>query len=101
MPEDKTRACIERAWNAGMTLSQANRFMESKGCADKQLLIRRWRELKLSYGCACICSEKVADPAPAELSQLVQRGMTYGEWKGITGPGAMLRSILADRKSAN
>lgn len=84
-----------------MTLSQANRFMESKGCADKQLLIHRWRELKLSLGCACIGTDKKPkDPTPAELSQLVQGGMTYGDWKGITGPGAMLRAILADRKSA-
>ena len=32
-----------------------------------------------------------------ELNQLVQGNMTYGDWKGITGPGAQLREMLKNR----
>jgi hypothetical protein len=82
-----------------MTLSQAHRFMQTHGCADKDLLIRRWRELKLSLGVACIPKPTRA-PTSAELDQLVGFGMTYGEWKGTTGRGALLRKILAEDRSA-
>lgn len=38
---------------------------------------------------------------PKENEQLIGQGtMTYGDWKGVTGPGAQFKEILAAQKKS-
>ena len=103
---------IRRCWQAGLTLSQASKRLKSRGFHDTALLIKEWRIMKKVFGCASANVSYVngyGPPVPpkpfgterkyseAELNQLVTApmyGSTYGNWLGITGPGALLRKII-------
>lgn len=100
---------IRRCWQAGLTLSQASKRLKQRGFYDTVLLIKEWRIMKKVFGCASANVSYVngycpptAKPAKrqydaAELNQLVTApmyGSTYGNWLGITGPGARLKEII-------
>ena len=78
-------------------------------------LIREWREMRKLFGCASlpwtylhgltatVRSRAFEGPSAQELNaptgSILAGGRTYGEWKGITGPGKQLRDILRAKKS--
>ena len=95
---------IDRWWNAGLTLSETHKRMNERGFEhDVQELIRGWRARKKEFGCACVVRHKPRPISDAEASQLVGPRMygdgTYGDWKGITGPGKQLRDLLAAERA--
>lgn len=106
-------AAIRRCWNAGMTLSRASKFLKQHGIDDTKLLIAEWRQMKKLFGCRCAPlsyvnnwsnSNQTQKPTESELSAPVSPyGLygngTYGDWKGITGPGALLKQILEKEKN--
>ena len=83
------RKQIEHAWNNGLTLSQAAKRLTG---IETKALIAVWRELKRKHGCSCI-SKPSREPTERELQQDVG-GMTYGDWKGTTGPGKLPRDTI-------
>lgn len=104
---------IDHAWNAGLTLRKAFTFVQHKfPDVTKQQLIAGWRARKKEFGCACVRRptrrmydaeerEAAANATPVTLRMYGGSG-TYGDWKGITGPGAMLRQMLeAERQKAD
>jgi len=80
---------IEHAWNNGLILSKAAKRLSG---IETRKLITVWRELKRKYGCSCV-SKPSREPTERELQQDVG-GTTYGDWKGLTGPGKKLRETL-------
>lgn len=104
---------IRRGWQAGMTLSQSFRRAASRvGMTDTGKAINEWRKMKRLFGCGSARIDYVngwhyrapQPPTEAELNAIVgpaiyggsKRGLTYGEWAGITGPGKRLREIIAN-----
>jgi hypothetical protein len=99
---------IRRCWNAGMTLSQASKFLQQHGVNDTKLLIAEWRQMKKLFGCRSVpfsylknTPERSQQPTAQELAQKVSPvGLygngSYGDWKGLTGPGALLKTILKE-----
>ena len=78
----------QAAWNSGMDDKEA----EARGFKRDFIAFRE------KYGCACIPLSDVLrrrPPTEKELNTLVGQGkMTYGQWKGITGPGQQLREMV-------
>lgn len=76
---------IIREWNSGSTLSEAVHYLESRHGISRSQVIPFWRKL-YKQGCGCVKfrprAETNTDPA-------------YLAWKGITGPGKLLKDILA------
>ncbi len=104
---DKETFFIRRAWNSGMTLSKAAKYMRNFGFANVDLWISEWRIMKKKFRHASLSWEylygypekpsRLHVPSERELASIVgPGGMTYGDWKGITGPGKQLRDILAN-----
>lgn len=107
---DKMTLKIRKCWQAGDTLSKAYKYLNKRfGFTDKQLLIKEWRIMKKRFGCASLpmwylCGLK-QEPRPKEmsskeLSSYVGSGLTYGQWKGITGAGAKIKSMLDKTKES-
>lgn len=99
---------IRRCWQCGLTLSKTYRRLKTRyGYNNKEKLIKEWREMKRLFGCASLPHDYlhgyVAVPkepptqqelnAPVTLPAYGGNG-TYGDWAGITGPGAKLRKML-------
>lgn len=78
---------IIREWNSGSTLSEAVQRLESWHNIPRSQIIPFWRKL-YKQGCGCVkfrpSPERNTDPA-------------YLAWKGITGPGKLLKDILANQ----
>ncbi len=104
---------IRRAWNAGLTLSEAFKYLHQRyGFNDKRELIAEWQDIKRRVGCATLPVSYVegwkssglhSKPSASELAALVSPpGMfgngTYGDWLGVTGPGALLREIINNQQ---
>ena len=92
---------LDHAWNAGLRLREVPTFMARFGFGSDMIpqMVVGWRERKREFGCACVKRYKPKPHTSAELSQYVtvpMYGSTYGSWLGVTGPGALLRKILAD-----
>jgi hypothetical protein len=92
---NKFQQAIDNAWNAGLTLSQANRLLSRRFTYEVSDLVKEWRARKKEFRCACIRRRKPKPPTAQELSALVGNGMTYGDWLGATGPGKQLRDTLS------
>lgn len=97
--------------NAGDTLSQASKKLKRRGFTDTTLLISEWRKMIKLFGCRSVplwYIEGWNKPGPItysddELAQYVTSPRlfgdgTYGGWKGITGPGKLLKDLLARDK---
>ena len=71
-------------------------------------MIDGWRARKKEFGCACVKRDYGYHPGDAErearanatyvTSPMFGGIGTYADWKGITGPGKLLREILASEK---
>lgn len=94
---------VRMFWNNGLTLSQAWKRMQIKRPgASLQTLIAEWRRLKRLFGCKSLPLPYLygyipKPPIAQELSAVVGKlsgGHTYGDWRGVTGPGKRLREIL-------
>lgn len=89
---------LDHAWNAGLFLREVPAFMARFGFVDcNRQIIAGWRERKRAFGCACVKRHKPRPYTEEELSQLVtvpMYGSTYGNWLGVTGPGALLKKLL-------
>jgi len=100
----KFEEAIDGTWNAGMRLSQAHKFLQRRGHVyEVRELIAQWRARKKEFGCACVKRYYPGSPTEEELKTLVGGSLygngTYGDWAGITGPGAQLRAILAAERA--
>lgn len=100
---DKELLAARGAFQAGLTLSEAYRFISKRGFTDKAKLIDEWRKMKKLFGHGSARLDYVngwryaPKPAPtqAQLDTFVSPLCgSYGNWKGITGPGKLLREIL-------
>jgi hypothetical protein len=102
----KIRGC----WNAGDTLSEAFQSLHKRfGFENKRVLINEWKKLKKKWGCKSIPVPFLIEVEPnlrrwnslteSKLNADVGGGMTYGAWKGITGPGKLLKDILEQEKT--
>ena len=81
----------QAAWNSGMSDEKA----KAEGFEQEFIALEK------KYGCASIplCDLPTKrEPTEAELKCEVSRGVTYGDWKGITGPGKQLREMCAQPK---
>lgn len=100
MPEDWL---IDRCWEGPYTLSQAAKRLRDHGYGTDKL-VREWRRRFRQHG-----SRLYPKPAPPrtytkkELEQPMGNGRygvyTYGDWLGVTGPGKLLRDILAQERT--
>jgi hypothetical protein len=113
--KDTEIIAIRKSWNAGLNLSETFKRLQARyGFDNKAKLIAEWRELKRLFGCKSAPASYVngwygpnIKPAPlseSELNQIVtvsMYGSTYGNWKGSTGPGALLRKILSEERKEN
>lgn len=103
---------IRRCRPNGLTLSQAAKRMKKKrfDFENNAKLIAQWREMKRLFGCGSLsCSymngyrqQAKQPPTQQELNTPVgpfSGGLTYGDWKGITDPGKMLRDMLSIERS--
>ena len=120
---------IRRCWQNGLTLSQASKRLKARYGSDSRLksttswdqknwfvfennmkLIAEWRKMKRLFGCGSLPHSYLLGyrpvvsqvPTQQELNTHVgpmAGGGTYGEWKGITGPGKSLRELLKADKS--
>lgn len=98
---------IRRGWQAGLTLSQSFRCANKRhGMTDKAKAIAEWRKMKRLFGCGSARLDYVngrryfppKPPSEAELNAPISNmfgGQTYGEWKGLTGPGKQLKELCA------
>lgn len=95
---------IRRCWNCGLRLKEAyKRLNERHGFTDKAMLVKEWRLMKKNFGSGCVpiwyfTSDKkpVRKVSQKELDAVIDgSGTTYGQWKGITGPGKQLREAIA------
>jgi hypothetical protein len=94
---------IRRCWQNGLTLSQAWERMSSRyKFTDKQKLVSEWKKMKKIFGCASLSfsylqgtyGQKATSPTAQELNRNTGMFGSYGDWKGITGPGKQLRESL-------
>lgn len=101
---NEMRKRIRESWNAGLTLSQTfKRLSERCGFTNKGFLISEWREMKRKFGCSCVPFYYLIgrnhplppiQPSQAELDAWVSPLCgSYANWKGISGPGKMLREL--------
>lgn len=100
---------IRHLWQAGLTLSETFKLMNKKGFNNKPKLIAEWQKMKKLFGCRSATLDYVEGYSndnkvrpitysEAELNQKISNiagGCTYGEWKGITGPGKLLKDIIS------
>lgn len=96
---------IMRSWNGGWEKDRVRAELKRRyGEGHDQLLEQTWSGLEAELGDACIpvtrgktpedyLRKLEAETCPMRRGQL----KAYLDWKGITGPGAQLRSILADQ----
>jgi hypothetical protein len=98
---------IRLCWQNGLTLSQAAKRLKNRwGFENIPMLIKEWREMKRRFGC---CSLPLGylngwnkpRRSPEQDAEILNQavtipmfGTTYGNWKGITGPGKQLREML-------
>ena len=80
---------VMNAWNAGLTKDE----MVSKVGSEAAAL---YDELEQKYGCACIPIHILHDftPTPDTDPDLLA-------WRGITGPGKLLRDLIKDLNTNN
>ena len=102
---------IRRCRPNGLTLSQAAKRMKKRfDFENNAKLIAQWREMKCLFGCGSLSfsylhghrQQAKQPPTQQELNTPVgpfSGGLTYGDWKGITDPGKMLRGLLKSEKS--
>lgn len=95
---------IRKGWQAGLTLRQtAERLKKRFGYDNKPKLIEEWKKMRKLFGCASLPYDYLLGyyptpkeaPSQQELNTFVgPLCANYGEWAGITGPGARLREML-------
>lgn len=97
---------IRRAYQAGMTLSKAAKYLLDRYQFDNNVkLIKEWRFLKKTFGCQSLPMHVYnnyryynteIDYNERELNTFVSPLCgSYANWKGIMGPGKQLRDMLA------
>ena len=109
---------VRRCWNAGLSLRQAAARLDRDGHSDskRKQLIAEWRKIRQVFGCASIpmkylcCDQPLTacnvPPTKTHTQQELNHWVwtrhmpvvTYGDWLGVTGPGAQLRHSLAETK---
>ena len=103
---------IRLCWQNGLTLSQSSKRLKARyGIEDNTKLIAEWRKMKRCFGCGSLPSlylllgHRPRAPRPPSQLELdtpvgdMPGGRTYGEWKGLTGPGKQLRELLKSEES--
>lgn len=85
-----------RLWNAG---AEESAFIAAG-------LQQEYSDLEKRYGCASIPAGDLYRSRWGRTQEEIDKenagyvgGMTYGDWKGETGPGKMLRDIVARERA--
>lgn len=109
--DDPEIKAIRMCWQNDLTLSQASSRLKARyGIENNTKLIAEWRKMRQLFGHSSLplsylhgCRPRPAQPpTQQELDTPVGNmpgGRTYGDWKGITGPGKRLRELLKSDKS--
>jgi hypothetical protein len=104
--ELKLRNRVMDCWDGGLTLKQtvarlrrSRKFYPGYVDSDAEIAVDAvasiWRELIHECGCATVPKKErpwYKPPDPSKWSE------EYKQWKGVTGPGALLREIIAHER---
>lgn len=104
---------VDRLYTAGMTLSRTVRWLDQYGrdySVDR--IVQRWLVLKRKFrhssvpmwftlgesgpGVTSMSHQEKQRMLSAPTGSSFAGGTSYGDWKGITGPGKQLRELLKD-----